>query len=861
MDRGAGAIQQDLELIPGEYELSVGVNVSPMGRARVRVGNAVIEQTETSGWKRVSVNFACDDKPVRITLSAARPVKGAVRFRDVRVEAVKLATGPVPVADARPIGRIVLPADPEPAEAYAAWEVQYFVWRMTGRAPGLAGRDEVFPGRTIFIGRAAKGPVVQALKGLKDESYVVAADDSSLTLAGNSPRGTLYVAYDFLKTQGCRWYLPGKRGEVVPRREKLAFPSGVRVETPDWGDARGILVWGYYHPRNGSWVNVIGDETFDWVVRNRFNALWQGGKYTIDLGAHRGHSHTQRLNHSWHSFYPKDGPPEWAPLVNGKRTRRNAAGRPNMMCTSNPDYRDAVVKGVLQYFKDQPQATAYSVSADDGPGFWCECKDCRAQDQDFGKQTWEAGKRGEPPMHMTDRALHFVNEVAERVSKVHPDKLIEIYSYQNTGFPPVRYKVHPNVRIKITYRSFCPARHSLADTTIHHNTLVTTRMDGWSAAGTKHFGLYDYGSYLNRDCPIFWFFPIVDSLKVLHEKWGFEHYLGETDNSLGPSMIAYNLRAEALWDTEIDYRREIEDICRRFYGPAAEEMFAYNMFMHDAMLRWEPTEPDHKGRMFSWIGKEHAILGQYSLPTMMKGQELLDRAVAKVRGDETLEARIGIAQFGHSQLALYVAQKTDPQTRETVVAAKEAHARVKSLWGVNGNLVTRGTLLSLNRFRPEPLVERTLAKLPLVWSFRTDPEDIGLDENWHLTEAWRGEEWSQIRTDKDWTQQGHDHRGVAWYRVDFTVPTESCGALRDALKAQKAKLHFGAVDGTADLFLNGKKIGKQKVSPVVMWDKTFVIPLPSDLDIAAQHSLVVRVEKKLRGGAGIWKPVSIVVAE
>jgi hypothetical protein len=81
------------------------------------------------------------------------------------------------------------------------------------------------------------------------------------------------------------------------------------------------------------------------------------------------------------------------------------------------------------------------------------------------------------------------------------------------------------------------------------------------------------------------------------------------------------------------------------------------------------------------------------------------------------------------------------------------------------------------------------------------------------------------------------------------------------LKAQKAKLHFGAVDGTADLFLNGKKIGKQEVSPVVMWDKTFVIPLPSDLDIAAQHSLVVRVEKKLRGGAGIWKPVSIVVAE
>ena len=46
-----------------------------------------------------------------------------------------------------------------------------------------------------------------------------------------------------------------------------------------------------------------------------------------------------------------------------------------------------------------------------------------------------------------------------------------------------------------------------------------------------------------------------------------------------------------------------------------------------------------------------------------------------------------------------------------------------------------------------------------------------------------------------------------------------------------------------------------------MWDKAFVIPLPTDLDTTAQHCLVVRVQKKLRGGAGIWKPVSIVVAE
>jgi hypothetical protein len=326
-------------------------------------------------------------------------------------------------------------------------------------------------------------------------------------------------------------------------------------------------------------------------------------------------------------------------------------------------------------------------------------------------------------------------------------------------------------------------------------------------------------------------------------------------------MIAYNLRAQALWDTQIDYRREVEDICRRFYGAAASEMFEYNMFMHDAMLRWEPTEPDHKGRMFSWIGNEQAILGQYRLATLSQGQEMLDRAQARVRGDEALAGRIGIAQFGHSQLTFYVAQRTDPQTREAIASAREAHARIKSLWGVNGNLVTRGGEQSLSRYVPAPVVERTLSKLPLEWSFRTDPRDVGLEQSWHLPQVRRGDGWVAIRTDKDWTQQGHDHRGAAWYRVDFTVPAESRGAFREALKAGKAKLHFGAVDGTADFFLNGEQIGKQKVSPVVMWDKAFVIPLPPDLDVSAQHSLVVRVEKRLKGGAGIWKPVSIVVGE
>jgi hypothetical protein len=452
MGQPNGAIYQDLELIPGNYVLSAEVKVSPGGKARVQAGEVFKEQGETSGWQRVSVKFVSHGDPVRITLDNPAPAAGAVRFRDVRVDVEKLASSAVPVAEGEPIGRIVLAPDAEPAEQYAAWELQHFIWRMTGHTPGLEGRDQVSPGRTVFVGRTATGPEVDKFKQMKDESYIVASNDSSLMLVGKTARGTLYAVYDFLKTQGCGWYMPGSRGEVVPRRDALVIGNGTRVASPDWEDVRGIMVHpaDLYYP-NGSWVNVLGDDYFDWAVRNRINAVWHGEIYTDDLGAHRGYSHTQRLNHSWHSFYPEDGPAEWAALVKGKRTRYHPSGRPNMVCTSNPDYRDAVVKGILQYFKDNAQATVYAVSADDEPTFWCECKNCRALDPDYGKKEWKHDDLGRPSLAMTDRAIHFVNEVAERISKVHPDKQIEMYAYASTTAPPTRFKVHTNVLIKFCY--------------------------------------------------------------------------------------------------------------------------------------------------------------------------------------------------------------------------------------------------------------------------------------------------------------------------------------------------------------------------------------------------------------------------
>lgn len=84
------------------------------------------------------------------------------------------------------------------------------------------------------------------------------------------------------------------------------------------------------------------------------------------------------------------------------------------------------------------------------------------------------------------------------------------------------------------------------------------------------------------------------------------------------------------------------------------------------------------------------------------------------------------------------------------------------------------------------------------------------------------------------------------------------------MKAAQAKrklgMFFGAVDGRARIFLDGKQIAEQMLDPGIMWDKPFAIDLPATLNPAAEHELMLQVSKD-RFAAGIWKPVIIGVVE
>ena len=149
-----------------------------------------------------------------------------------------------------------------------------------------------------------------------------------------------------------------------------------------------------------------------------------------------------------------------------------------------------------------------------------------------------------------------------------------------------------------------------------------------------------------------------------------------------------------------------------------------------------------------------------------------------------------------------------------------------------------------DRIRPDSLP----LELPLEWGFALDPGDVGEQEGWFRTDADRP--WGSIRVDSPWTKQGHDCLGVAWYHLHVLVPG-------DLSTATRLQLLFGAIDGYAQVYVDGVKVAEEKVSPRVMSHRPLFAPIPEAVRPGRGCEVVVRVAKD-SGDAGLWKPVCLV---
>ena len=754
-----------------------------------------------------------------------------------------------------PLTCVILPADALPVERHAADELAHYVAKMIGRRlPVLVEGADRPAGRALVVGRTAVNLKAHKVDDWPQDTIYIGYGAGDIAIVGQGSQGTLFAAHEFLRDQGCRWYMPLTSGEHIPRRKRLNLPAEPRHHTPSFVERGWWPAPSFMGTSPGIWKVYY----YPWAARNGLNTVTAGMITTSP--AQYGHGYHTRKGHTLIALIPSgDHPrraevfaahPEWYPLVNGKRVYEYKDGRPVQACLSKMAVAEEVARHAIEYFRKNPECRRFSVAHNDEPSYWCECADCLAMDGPHS--TWRVndksdayGRRSKSGLGpMSDRYVTFVNRVARIVDKECPGKCVSFYAYGSATSPPRRpdWTLEPNVIVEYCYGDGICLRHALDDRTCQANADFTDWLVGWASRGNPVV-VYDYPpSGDNCDVPSGFtrrYKHYVSHCKRLGVTgWGG----GDPGVPAGAGLYHY-IKARLLWDVEADVDELIEEFCRDMYGAAGDTMRQ----LYETLER----------RLRELTG--HTIWGSWIRQLEPSDLDELEGLLAKAEGLAKAPAaakhvammRVAMNNLTLARMEADEATQNDPDLYERYarLCAETLTLRTQINEPVPMIMTTPWENKLKGAYRPpfEAMAGKELLTLPIVWRFRIDPGDEGLTTGWHEGADTADASWQDIRVDDFWTEQGIKHHGVAWYATRFSLPAEAEGRLW---------LLFAMLDGAAEVWVDGRSAGKLPSDP---WNKRKALDVTALVAPGKEMQLVIRVVKH-NYAAGIPRPVRLMAS-
>lgn len=512
------------------------------------------------------------------------------------------------VRDGRTRHTIVISATAPPAERRAAEELRRFVREMSGAELTVRDDSKAVRGPMVLIGRSRALERVAPdlrLEAMGAEEFVIEARGRHLVIAGGGERGTMYGVYEFLERLGCRWFTADVTR--VPRLKTISI-DGLRV--------RQAPAFEYREP--------FFREAFqrDWAARNRVN----GNHADLDAST-GGKVGYYPFVHSFYQLVPPEkyfaAHPEYFSLVDGKR--RAEGGQ---LCLTHEAVLRIATETVERWIAEHPEAKIFSVSQNDWEG-WCECDRCRRVEEE------EGGVHSGP-------VLRFVNALAERIGKKHPDKLIDTLAYWYTEAPPLRARPAPNVRVRLCPIGICTA-HSFAQ--CPRSAYFYRNLQAWAKI-TDQLYIWHYNTnFTHYLLP----FPDLDELGAdipLYRKTGVKGLFlqGAYAEGGGGEMAWLKswVLAKLLWDPSRDLWKLADEFLEGVYGRAAPWMRKYLALLH-AEVR---PAPAGRGQHL-WIFN----VPDYSDGLLREGFRLFDEA-EKAAETEGIRKRVRKDRLSLEYLAL-----------------------------------------------------------------------------------------------------------------------------------------------------------------------------------------------------------------
>lgn len=788
-----------------------------------------------------SVFFGC----ASTVTSAAKPMIGFEAGR-----------GLIVVQDGRTDAVVIVAPDARTWERRAADDLVHFIELMSGARPGVADSAAAVEAAkaarapVLLVGRvalAADASLQAALDRVKKkdpflgaDAVVLRRDGNRVYLAGTNDRSHYYAISKLLHLWGCRWYIPTEFGQCIPQHATLtvldldyvyAPPFEVRKYWISWnGDASGAAE---FRARNFMNERVVPSG----------HAL---AKYTANLAEQRGVSHMQ------------------IPITD-PATAEHVAAKVDAQFAAGERFSLGMEDGI--YTSDYERDVEYQAGLFD--------------------------KYMVTP-NFSDAFLTFYNNVCDIVLKRHPGSSAKIgfLAYSNITLPPQRdIKAAAPLVAYLAPIDIDPI-HGMDDRESPPRQEYRQIMYRWAKVMQGRVVIYDYdqGMLVWRDIPN----PSHQSFVQDVQHYRRAGILGvdtESRNAIGTTFINLHLRAQLLWDPDLELDAHLAEIYPKFYGPAAEPMRRYWTAIFDAWSDTIVTEHEFFLAPAIYTPRLVELLRGHLADANRSVAALESRPGGPTQREKLYLERMRFTKLSFDILDNYMAMVRSANSEcdfasavtfgEQGLTAREQLTEMSGIFTTYLRYPEHGPAWwpgEVEQYRQLVGVTngpkgRLVKKLPLNWAFKRDPNDTGLPSGyaygepdlsyWHAHKSefdlrslkdWPTTRWEMLRTDQYMQAQGVRHPdrqsfvGHAWYHTAFE--------LTDADVRGDVHVRFSGLFNDCWLYVNGHLVG-HRTQKRMWWlnDYRFEWDLPLKGNLKpGRNTIVLRSHCKHHMGGMFRRP-------
>jgi len=567
--------------------------------------------------------------------------------------------------DGRATATIVLGDAAPPCCREAAEDLQAYLGRITGAEFPLVREAELkdAAGTLIVVGagQLAAAAGIDPAK-LEPEGFRIKTTAGRLFIVGvDRPekwgdRGTWHGVCDFLESDlGVRWLWPGELGTIVPRRRELAIGPIDRTGAPAIHQRRVRDAMSNRNPTKlgrGMEILELDDQTHRRLIAqsDEWTSHQRLGSNSV---AQYGHAFGD-----WWERYGDEHPEFFAMAPDG--SRRPSYPDRAKLCVSNPAVAEQWMGNARQFFAAHPESISFSASANDSVYLGnCVCPECEALDDPRGEKylmNWVCGDQKVEREHvsLSDRYVYFYNELAEKLAREFPDKLVGGYAYGSWKNPPLRETgLRPNVMIGYVGFSdlyVCEAsrRRDLE------------QWDQWAKLAGRLFYRPNL-LHTGYGMPLVYVHKLGRDLRHRHETGMIGCDFDSLVHHWATQGVNYYVLAKLLWDPAADVDALQDDYCRQGFGPAAEEVKAYFLAVErhsDRIAADFVSDPQDRYKFLATLPE------LYSEEVLAEWQAQLRGALGQVPGDSIYAKRIRWLGLGLEYASLQVQAATQARPKE-----------------------------------------------------------------------------------------------------------------------------------------------------------------------------------------------------